>query len=340
MDQPKRQGSSSSQHHARPPLHSHNHSSGSIQRVRFAEEQPGLEVYQPPPPAKATRETISPDVSPDVSPNTSPDVYWVDERDNDANLAKYTFYREGTPTPPEYAENEKSAGGAAGRIPPPVAPGRPPAARHDSGIPGGFPPFDPAGDSDGSLAESLDDEPPRRKFPWLIMLGVALLVIAIVVGVGVGVGVATKRQSVNAEAASSGTASPNASGPTVTTSAPSTTRSSATSASSASLPTLLTKNSDCPAANNTMYAAPGSSKRFLRLCGRDYSGGFGATDLAHVLTSNMSECINKCASFDKCTACGWGYLPGDQGDAHRCWMKTNLQSSNKAADDYCFAILQ
>ena len=97
---------------------------------------------------------------------------------------------------------------------------------------------------------------------------------------------------------------------------------------------------DCPGMNNTIYIVPGTSKRFLRVCGIDYSGPGGAIDLAHVYTDTMAECINACASYSRCTGCGWGHVVGDTGKAHRCWMKTNLQQPHKANGDYCFAVLQ
>jgi hypothetical protein len=100
-----------------------------------------------------------------------------------------------------------------------------------------------------------------------------------------------------------------------------------------------TYNSDCPSLNDTIYHVPGSTKRFLRLCGIDFSGS-GATDLAQVWTVSMADCMNSCASFDQCTACAWGYMEGDEGDKHRCYMKKNLKMGHDAAKDWCLAILQ
>ncbi|KAK0733821.1 hypothetical protein B0T26DRAFT_818327 [Lasiosphaeria miniovina] len=97
--------------------------------------------------------------------------------------------------------------------------------------------------------------------------------------------------------------------------------------------------SDCPAANNTIYQVPGSTKSFLRLCGVDYSGS-GATDILNVTTTNMAQCMDRCATLDKCTGCGWGFIAGDVGDAHRCWMKTALKTGHEATTDWCFAILR
>ncbi len=100
-----------------------------------------------------------------------------------------------------------------------------------------------------------------------------------------------------------------------------------------------TYNTDCPALNNTIYHVPGSTKSFLRQCGIDYSGT-GATDLVEAYTESMADCMNSCASFDQCTACSWGYLEGDQGNKHRCYMKKGLKQKHSATSDWCFAILQ
>jgi hypothetical protein len=54
----------------------------------------------------------------------------------------------------------------------------------------------------------------------------------------------------------------------------------------------------------------------------------------------MADCMNSCASFDQCTACSWGYIEGDEGSKHRCYMKKGLRESHVAAKDWCFAILQ
>jgi hypothetical protein len=98
-------------------------------------------------------------------------------------------------------------------------------------------------------------------------------------------------------------------------------------------------NSDCPALNNTIYFVPGSTRSFLRLCGIDYSGD-GATDLAHLYTSSMADCMNVCASNSECEACSWGYIAGDEDSRHRCYMKADLREAHKADSDWCFAILQ
>ena len=94
----------------------------------------------------------------------------------------------------------------------------------------------------------------------------------------------------------------------------------------------------------TVITRPSSTSKLderLRVVPVDYSGDDGgATDLAHAWTESMADCMNACASLDQCTACAWGYLEGDRGAKHRCYMKTDLEKSHKAASDWCFAIVQ
>jgi hypothetical protein len=92
--------------------------------------------------------------------------------------------------------------------------------------------------------------------------------------------------------------------------------------------------------NGTIYAVPGSDKRFLRVCSLDYGGIDEAVDLTHMLTANMTECMNRCAEFVTCTGCGWGFIEGDEGRQHRCWLKGNLQKRHEARADWQFALLQ
>ena len=128
--------------------------------------------------------------------------------------------------------------------------------------------------------------------------------------------------------------------PTTNVSATQAPSASRTSSGGTATPTVVLPTLDCPGANNTLYTVPGSTKTFLHTCGIDYSGAGEATDLSHVYTNSMAECMNVCASFDKCTGCGWGFVTGDTGEAHRCWMKNDLRAAHRARDDYCFGILQ
>lgn len=123
------------------------------------------------------------------------------------------------------------------------------------------------------------------------------------------------------------------------TSTLSTTIASGTQSSSTPTATSTTA-ANCPSGNNTVYSVPGSDKKFLQLCGVDYSGKEEAVDLANVLTANMKECMDNCAGFTGCTACGWGVIDGDKGDDHRCWLKNDLGKSHKATSNWTFAILQ
>lgn len=149
-----------------------------VSRVRFAEEEEGGE---------AAKEEAGP---------RAPSVFWADDRtedrdpDNDANLSHYTFYREGTPTPPEYDEREKSPFGYG------IAVGGPgseavEAAQGDDGM---FPPQEMVREDEDersrSSGESQDSESgARKRHRWLVILVAALFVIVPVsVGVGLGVG--------------------------------------------------------------------------------------------------------------------------------------------------------
>jgi hypothetical protein len=96
----------------------------------------------------------------------------------------------------------------------------------------------------------------------------------------------------------------------------------------------------CPEANGTTHAIPGTTKSALVLCGIDYSSSRGeAVELGQVLTESMAECIQSCVNFSGCTACGWGFIPGDKGDSWRCWLKGNLAQYHTARANWSFAIL-
>ncbi|KAI1442073.1 hypothetical protein F5Y02DRAFT_268294 [Annulohypoxylon stygium] len=211
----------------------------------------------------------------------------------------------------------------------------------------------------------------RVQFWWLVALITLLFVVAIGVGVGVGVGKGASQSSTQAQAqvgavsrfvkwspttiwlnpvsvhqnllmfsSLSSTSSllssstPAATGTPTTQSSSSTTKTSATSSS--------TNNSegkiDCPAANGTTYQVPGSNKQFLRICGIDYSGN-EATDLRQVPTESMLDCMKNCAGTSGCTGCGWGYIQGDTGTQHTCWLKGGLKKSHEADVNWAFAIL-
>ncbi|KAK0628313.1 hypothetical protein B0T17DRAFT_552701, partial [Bombardia bombarda] len=277
MDPPDdHQGSSSS------PLHSH---SQEPQRVRFAgegeegEDSARIEALrvqlQPPPLSLPQHPSRAHPKS--AAAEQPPSVYWEDERDNDSTndpASQYTFYREGTPTLPDYEESRKRDYDRQGAATAAAA-----AAQHSfSGLENGhsFPPFEQ-----------------------------------------------------QAEESNWSTATTSSTSSLITT----------TSVSSSTTP-RPTGNLGCPAVNNTIYNVPNSTKKFLRLCGTDYSGVGSASDVLPVeYTKTMTACIDKCATTNTCTGCAWGFINGDVGGEHRCWMKTNLQTPHKAASDWSFAVL-
>ena len=185
MDPLKHRGTPS---HPHPRAHKSNNSNETNhQRVRFAEEEEpepsSSKLHQPTP----TRPTPSAATSTGVAP----DVYWDDResRDPDANLAQYTFYREGTPTPPEHDSQDRGLG--HGGLAAPVA-------ESSAGGGGGFGSgADAFNHSQGgtSLAESKKMAPATKKkmIRALIVVGV-LIIVGIAVGVGAGFGVKLSRK--------------------------------------------------------------------------------------------------------------------------------------------------
>lgn len=198
MDPSTHQGSQS-----QPPPGSHdgNDNDHNQHRVRFAEGEPqaSYTIYQPTPkrePSHAAASLAAP-----------PAVYWDNkkhndsDRESDANLAGYTFYREGTPPPPGHEGPEKRPGRGGG----PAAP-----IGESSTVGGGT----IRSDADYSIGplNPLDTNwdpndrnsmPPakRKKVRWAITAAVALIIIAIAVGLGVGLGVGlSKNKGAHADA--------------------------------------------------------------------------------------------------------------------------------------------
>ncbi|KAK0737374.1 hypothetical protein B0T21DRAFT_347747 [Apiosordaria backusii] len=345
-----RQGSSSHPDNIANDNDHNNH------RVRFAEEGPEPVIYQHNPRRLQDDEPSPPpgpavywDENESIAPTRNQDRNSIANTADTANLAQYTFYRE--PTPPPYRPEEKAFGNdaASGRIAPTSSAGGIPESERQLHLQ----------PQRSNWSEDEEMSPvAKRKLLWII-IGIAIVIIGVAVGVGVGVGVSVARKS-SAEAqeqSESSTTPPVSvigSSPTPTPSATLDLDSSATSSASSYTYTPSTvssstlaipsrrpnPHSDCPAANNTMYQVPGSHKHFLRLCGVDYHGSSSSRDLSHMYTASMADCMNSCASFDQCTAVGWGFLPGDTGKEHRCYMKTDLKAGHAATSDWCFAILQ
>ncbi|KAI1103852.1 hypothetical protein F4804DRAFT_309034 [Jackrogersella minutella] len=192
----------------------------------------------------------------------------------------------------------------------------------------------------------------RSRFWWLLALVALLLVVAIGVGVGVGVGKGASQKSsqdqdqaqAQAEAASTSSLAPTitASGSSSPAASGTSTSSSTTTTSSTSSTSTPTGNADgkidCPAANGTTYQVPGSEKRFLRICGIDYYSD-EAEDIKQVPTESILDCMKNCAGTTGCTGCGWGYLEGDTGTQHTCWLKGDLKKPHEADVNWAFAVL-
>lgn len=112
-----------------------------------------------------------------------------------------------------------------------------------------------------------------------------------------------------------------------------------TSSSASASATPDKSNITCPGSNNTLYTADtDGSKRFQQYCGIDFSGD-QAVDVGSVKVTSMDACMDACASQSNCTGAGWGYLDGDNGTEHSCWMKANLTEPHEATSDWAFAIL-
>ncbi|XXG95256.1 protein transport protein bos1 [Hypoxylon texense] len=187
----------------------------------------------------------------------------------------------------------------------------------------------------------------RTQFWWLLGLVALLLIVAIGVGVGVGVGKSASESSkaamgAGAASSSSSSATSGTNLPAETSTITTTTTTSNPSKTTASSTATPTGNSegkiDCPAANGTIYQVPGSDKSFLRICGIDYSGD-EAEDLRQVPTESILDCMKNCAGTAECTGCGWGYLEGDTGTQHTCWLKGGLKKPHEADPNWAFAVL-
>lgn len=76
----------------------------------------------------------------------------------------------------------------------------------------------------------------------------------------------------------------------------------------------------CPANNQTLYAAAGTNRSYLLLCGRDYATWDGAVDLFNQPMDSMSDCIDECARQQGCVGAGWGNYNNKQV----CWLKSKL----------------
>jgi hypothetical protein len=201
MDPSPRRGSPSRPHptHNHDGGHSHSNSNASNvsdlnhHRVRFAEGEPQATytVHHQAPSRRAARSA--------AAAAAQPPVYWDErdpdrdnDRDSDANLAGYTFYREGTPTPPDYEGPEKRNGhhGHGAGLGGPIG--------ENSTIGGGtaasdrefnLGPHHHGDNGNWSIADSNDmSTTTRKRMLWVLIAVGIFILVGIGVGVGLGVG--------------------------------------------------------------------------------------------------------------------------------------------------------
>lgn len=180
---------------------SHHNNSFIDQRVRFAEggdSSQGPKVYQPTP-RRASSAAVSA-----VASSAALPVYWDDkgtgregDQGSDANLAGYTFYRERTPTPPEYEGSEKRHhGGGRGSLVPPGSGietstvGGGTIRSHDTSTAGGDYSMRRLHLTDGASWGHPDNNnrtplKKTRRFWVVVVIGILMLI-----GIGLGVGLA------------------------------------------------------------------------------------------------------------------------------------------------------
>jgi len=183
-------------------------------RVRFAEEEPGLEVLEAPKGLDgAEKGRASSEARAGAGAASAPEVYWApDGDDNDPDSAKYTFYREGTPTPPEYEDDggEKAgfghSRGSHGAVPVLAAAAIARAATARASLPGNgnaSPTYSPGGMEEGSQGGESQSTTRKR---WALLIGIAVALIVIPIAIGVGLGVGLRNQALGGGTSSPGTA--------------------------------------------------------------------------------------------------------------------------------------
>ncbi|EEY18961.1 predicted protein [Verticillium alfalfae VaMs.102] len=264
--------------------------------------------------------------------NGAPEVYWSEgatpsgySRGDEGE--SYTFYREPTPEPQE-------------------------KRRTGVGI-------DTPSDDEAGFGRWAGKARLNRRMCGLrawVFWGIVALALIVLIGVGVGVGVGVGMSSGGTSVAAASEAEPSSSlsaSPTTSAStelgtmtiesspsastAPATPDSTTASVSSdAAFPTATSPGSlICPESNYTLYGVPGSSIRFLRLCGVDYPSQQGAVDIRTLWTESMAECMRNCAGTPGCTGSGWGPAEG------ACWLKKDLTTGGRSDQaDWEFALLQ
>jgi hypothetical protein len=145
------------------------------------DDQPGLEVAEAPTLASSgvfQKEKRREEDGDGDGASQAPEVYMAWSDAASGNPVGYTFYREGTPTPPEYDAHEKRLG--EGMV---VAP-------HTTPLPPEY------GESERG---SEEDQPRlcgvRKRIFWGVLTLVAIVLFTVAIGVGVGVGLSRTRSS-------------------------------------------------------------------------------------------------------------------------------------------------
>ncbi|KAI0397025.1 hypothetical protein F5Y17DRAFT_28839 [Xylariaceae sp. FL0594] len=199
-------------------------------------------------------------------------------------------------------------------------------------------------DSDSDKSDDRKILGLRRPWFWAVLTLVIVLVL-VIIGVGAGVGTAQHASSMSSNP-NAGDGATSTSMSTASTSAPTTTTTTASSKITNEVPRPTNSPepaggvvTGCPGANGTTYQVPGTTKSFSRLCGVDYGKEDGAVDMENIPTLSVTECINSCAGTEGCTGCGWGFIQGDRGPQHRCWLKSDLTKSHAADESWAFALL-
>ncbi|KAI0814408.1 hypothetical protein GGR55DRAFT_431307 [Xylaria sp. FL0064] len=182
----------------------------------------------------------------------------------------------------------------------------------------------------------------RRPWFWTLLAIIAVIII-VALGVGLGIGLPQATNSSKSPSAV-GPASDASNTAMTSTGAPVTGGMTAVTPSasptSTRMPTTSTPapgaipgtKTSCPGVNGTIYQVPGSTKKFLQLCGIDYGKQDGAIDIRNVYTDTAEDCIENCAGTTGCTGCGWGFIEGDKGPPFRCWLKSNVDGKPHDAD--------
>ncbi|KAK1706444.1 uncharacterized protein BDZ83DRAFT_657910 [Colletotrichum acutatum] len=238
-----------------------------------------------------------------------PSVYWAGDDPTPMNNEEFTFYREDTPPLPDGTGGDKAARTRGYRQS---------VFDHD---------------------EEDSDRKRKRKCcgmtMWVFWLLVALIV-AVVLGVGIGVGVGI---GANQKSDQSAAATRREFDVVNHDCAHNVQLLHATEQQRCNRNRDGINNDTNLDADNTVYNVIGSDKRFLRVCGVDYSGDDGAIDMSNTQASTMGDCMEICAKSAQCTGVSWGNVMINGAAELRCWLKRDLKKSHAAVENWNFAVL-